>query len=133
MNESLVLKNPRSDGWPGKQPDQKEDEATMAPNMRSRHGRDTVFASLGLSTPADFEGGAGSVRGCTGTPAGRDGFSPLDAGSERPRAPPAWPDSPALVTARRPHEADDTVDGKDALLELMAKELAALKRQIAEL
>jgi len=37
------------------------------------------------------------------------------------------------VTVRRPHEADDTVDGKGTLLELMAKELAGLKCQIAEL
>jgi len=29
MNESLVLEKPRSDGWPGKQPDQEEDDATV--------------------------------------------------------------------------------------------------------
>jgi len=79
MNESLVLENPRSDGWPGKQPDL-EDEATMAPNVRLRHGRDTVFASFGLSTSADFEGGTGPDGGCTGTPAGREGFLPPTLG-----------------------------------------------------
>jgi len=34
MNESLVLENPRSDGWPGKEPDQ-EDEATYSPVIHS--------------------------------------------------------------------------------------------------
>jgi len=36
MNESLVLENPRSDGWPGKQPDQ-EDEATQLLKKQSNY------------------------------------------------------------------------------------------------
>ena len=105
----------------------------MAPIAGPKFGRDTGFVSMGLSTPADFEGDAGPGGLCTGKPAGRDGSSPVAVGPDQPNAPASWPDSPDFVTVRGRRKTDDTVEGRDVLLELMAEELARLKGQIAEL
>ena len=105
----------------------------MAPIARPKFGRDTRFVSMGLSTPADFEGDAGPGGLCTGKPAERDGSSPVAVGPDQPNAPASWLDSPDFVTVRGRRKTDDTVEGRDVLLELMAEELARLKGQIAEL
>ena len=81
MDLSPVSENPRPDCWPGNQQSEHEgDEATMAPNVRPRHGRDTGFASLGLSTRRISKGARAPLGGAQGRRPDATGFHPSTLG-----------------------------------------------------